>query len=178
MVEIKAIKELEDVHLAQAINYLEAYNMEIGLLINFGSVKLQIKRVMKPVEKSRRSDSYLIQFNQFNQRYLSVSSLSKVLVMIIDLYEALKNFPNLSRQLTCKDLMFTQYDCPQATKTQEFFLQTNLIVYVLTGTTSFCKEQEQVGSRRRHVCIREEGRAQCRNGRGCRMVRDDLFYPR
>ena len=37
MVEIKAVKELEDVHLAQAINYLEAYKMEIGLLINFGN---------------------------------------------------------------------------------------------------------------------------------------------
>lgn len=52
MVEIKAIKELEDVHLAQAINYLEAYNMEIGLLINFGNTKLQFKRVMKPKSKS------------------------------------------------------------------------------------------------------------------------------
>lgn len=51
MVEIKAIKELEDVHLAQAINYLEAYNMEIGLLINFGNTKLQFKRVMKPQPK-------------------------------------------------------------------------------------------------------------------------------
>ena len=48
MVEIKAIKQLEDVHLAQAINYLEAYKMEIGLLINFGSKSLQFKRVMKP----------------------------------------------------------------------------------------------------------------------------------
>jgi GxxExxY protein len=47
MVEIKAIIVLEDVHLAQAINYLEAYNMEIGLLINFGSQKLEFKRVMK-----------------------------------------------------------------------------------------------------------------------------------
>lgn len=47
MVEIKAIIQLEDVHLAQAINYLEAYNMEIGLLINFGSRSLQFKRVMK-----------------------------------------------------------------------------------------------------------------------------------
>ncbi|HKK81223.1 MAG TPA: GxxExxY protein [Prolixibacteraceae bacterium] len=51
MVEIKAIKALEDVHLAQAINYLEAYNMEIGLLINFGNTKLQFKRVMKPNSK-------------------------------------------------------------------------------------------------------------------------------
>lgn len=52
MVEIKAVKELEDVHLAQAINYLEAYNMEIGLLINFGNTSLQFKRVMKPNKKS------------------------------------------------------------------------------------------------------------------------------
>jgi GxxExxY protein len=48
MVEIKAIKELEDMHLAQAINYLEAYNMDIGLLINFGGKSLAFKRVMKP----------------------------------------------------------------------------------------------------------------------------------
>ena len=52
MVELKAIILLEDVHLAQAINYLEAYNMEIGLLINFGSRSLQFKRVMKPGRKS------------------------------------------------------------------------------------------------------------------------------
>jgi GxxExxY protein len=50
MVEIKAIITLEDVHLAQAINYLEAYNLPIGLLINFGSAKLQIKRVTKPIK--------------------------------------------------------------------------------------------------------------------------------
>jgi GxxExxY protein len=45
MVELKALIVLEDVHLAQAMNYLEAYNMEIGLLINFGSKSLQFKRV-------------------------------------------------------------------------------------------------------------------------------------
>ena len=48
MVELKAIIQLEDVHLAQAINYLEAYGMEVGLLINFGSRRLDFKRVMKP----------------------------------------------------------------------------------------------------------------------------------
>ena len=48
MVEIKAVIQLEDVHLAQAINYLEAYKMEIGLLINFGCPSLQFKRVSKP----------------------------------------------------------------------------------------------------------------------------------
>lgn len=46
MVEIKAIILLEDVHLAQAINYLEAYNLEVGLLINFGSKSLDFKRIM------------------------------------------------------------------------------------------------------------------------------------
>lgn len=45
-VEIKAITQLEDVHLAQAINYLEAYNLEVGLLINFGAKSLEFKRVM------------------------------------------------------------------------------------------------------------------------------------
>ncbi len=45
MVEIKAVINLEDVHLAQAMNYLEAYNIEIGLLINFGAKSLQHKRV-------------------------------------------------------------------------------------------------------------------------------------
>ncbi len=45
MVELKAIVQLENVHLAQAKNYLEAYNMEVGLLINFGSISLQFKRL-------------------------------------------------------------------------------------------------------------------------------------
>ena len=43
-VELKAITKLEDVHLAQAINYLEAYNLEVGLLINFGAKSLEFKR--------------------------------------------------------------------------------------------------------------------------------------
>lgn len=45
MVEIKAVINLEDVHLAQAMNYIEAYKLEIGLLINFGAKSLQHKRV-------------------------------------------------------------------------------------------------------------------------------------
>ena len=44
-VELKAITKLEDVHFAQAINYLEAYNLEIGLLINFGENSLNFKRL-------------------------------------------------------------------------------------------------------------------------------------
>lgn len=45
-VELKAIIKLEDVHLAQAINYLEIYNLEIGLLINFGEKSLTFKRLV------------------------------------------------------------------------------------------------------------------------------------
>jgi GxxExxY protein len=48
MVELKAIIELENVHLAQAKNYLEVYNMQVGLLINFGSISLQFKRIENP----------------------------------------------------------------------------------------------------------------------------------
>jgi len=55
-VELKAITILEDVHLAQAINYLEAYDLEVGLLINFGSKSLQHKRLVNK------------KFNQKNQR--------------------------------------------------------------------------------------------------------------
>lgn len=44
-VELKAIIKLEDVHLAQAMNYLEAYNLDIGLLINFGSKSMEFKRL-------------------------------------------------------------------------------------------------------------------------------------
>ncbi len=44
-VELKATTKLEDVHLAQGINYLEAYDLEIGLLINFGEMSLIFKRL-------------------------------------------------------------------------------------------------------------------------------------
>jgi GxxExxY protein len=55
-VELKALIRIEDVHLAQAINYLEAYNLEVGLLINFGAKSLQFKRVANT------------NFKQLNQR--------------------------------------------------------------------------------------------------------------
>jgi GxxExxY protein len=45
MVELKAVIQLEDVHLAQAMNYCQAYKLPIGLLINFGAKSLQFKRV-------------------------------------------------------------------------------------------------------------------------------------
>ena len=45
MVELKALALLEDVHLAQALNYLEAYKIETGLLLNFGGGSLEVKRL-------------------------------------------------------------------------------------------------------------------------------------
>ena len=44
-VELKAIADLDKRELAQALNYLEAQNVEIGLLINFGAQSLQVKRL-------------------------------------------------------------------------------------------------------------------------------------
>lgn len=46
LVEIKAIIQLEDVHLAQVLNYLRAYKLGVGLLINFGSKSLTFKRIV------------------------------------------------------------------------------------------------------------------------------------
>jgi GxxExxY protein len=51
MVELKAITQLEKVHLAQALNYLEAYKMEIGLLINFGEASLKFHRIISSLNR-------------------------------------------------------------------------------------------------------------------------------
>ena len=70
MVELKALTKLEDVHLAQAINYLEAYNLEIGLLINFGAKSLGYRRVINSKIKSTVSNQPYLrnQRNQINPR--------------------------------------------------------------------------------------------------------------
>jgi len=54
MVELKAITKLEDIHLAQALNYLEAYKLETGLLVNFGSKSLEFKRVTNEYKHSKQ----------------------------------------------------------------------------------------------------------------------------
>lgn len=64
-VELKAVIKLEDVHLVQAINYLEAYNLEVGLLINFGSKSLEFKRVIN--SKFKHAGKKSVQsYNQLN----------------------------------------------------------------------------------------------------------------
>jgi len=54
MVELKALTKIEDVHLAQGLNYLVAYNLEKGLLINFGARSLEVKRLRHPKNKFRQ----------------------------------------------------------------------------------------------------------------------------
>ncbi len=45
LVELKAVKELDKLHLAQAVNYLKVFNLDVGLLLNFGSLRLEYKRL-------------------------------------------------------------------------------------------------------------------------------------
>jgi len=52
VVELKAVINLEDVHLAQAKNYVVAYDFPTGLLINFGAASLQYKKVFNPKYRS------------------------------------------------------------------------------------------------------------------------------
>ena len=55
LVELKAISELEEVHIAQLLNYLKAYRLEVGLLLNFGSKSLTFKRlILSQPNHSRR----------------------------------------------------------------------------------------------------------------------------
>ena len=56
IVELKALINLEDVHLAQAKNYVVAYDKPIGLLINFGSKSLQFKKVFNPKYNSKNPE--------------------------------------------------------------------------------------------------------------------------
>ena len=56
-IEIKVIINLEDVYLTQAMNYLEAYNLQTGLLINFGAKSLQFKRLFNKSWKSKNPEN-------------------------------------------------------------------------------------------------------------------------
>ena len=46
LVELKAVKAIEDTHIAQVLNYIKAYRLEIGLLINFGAKRMEFKRLI------------------------------------------------------------------------------------------------------------------------------------
>jgi AraC family transcriptional regulator, exoenzyme S synthesis regulatory protein ExsA len=61
---------------------------------------------------------------------------------MINLYEAMKSFPSFSRQLRCRDLLFTQYDCPQTERKEKFYLECNAIIYVISGRRIFHKNNK------------------------------------
>ena len=66
-VELKALVQLEKVHLAQAINYLEAYNLEIGLLLNFGNTRLDFHRL--------ENKKYTVSMNIKNVQTITVQTM-------------------------------------------------------------------------------------------------------
>lgn len=57
MVELKAISKMDDTHFAQGLNYLEAYKLETGLLINFGSKSLEYKRITNEYKLARQNNN-------------------------------------------------------------------------------------------------------------------------
>ena len=81
MVEIKALVKLEDVHLAQAMNYCEAYNIEIGLLINFGAKNIEFKRI---------HNNKLINAKIEKEKSISVKSL--VLIFFLKIHTFISSF--------------------------------------------------------------------------------------
>jgi GxxExxY protein len=46
LIELKAVKSLEGIHVAQCLNYLKATGLKVCLLLNFGTPKVQIRRLM------------------------------------------------------------------------------------------------------------------------------------
>ena len=58
LIELKAVIKLEDLHLAQGLNYLEAYKIEKGLLINFGSPGLEVKRLFRKHKQATNNRIY------------------------------------------------------------------------------------------------------------------------
>jgi GxxExxY protein len=47
LVELQAVKTLDNIHIAQGLNYLKATAFKVCLLLNFGTPKVQIRRLMK-----------------------------------------------------------------------------------------------------------------------------------
>ena len=66
LVELKAIKELEQRHFSQILNYLKAYKLEVGLIINFGESSLKWKRVIN--SRSRQESNLKLSISDQNQR--------------------------------------------------------------------------------------------------------------
>jgi AraC family transcriptional regulator, exoenzyme S synthesis regulatory protein ExsA len=71
---------------------------------------------------------------------------------MINIYHTLKNFPNLSRQIVCKGMLFTNYDCPQPEGKEMFYVEQNFILYVVTGRRILHK-QEKTWDLHEGVCV-------------------------
>jgi GxxExxY protein len=72
MIELKAVSELNDSNLNQSINYLEAFNLPVGLLINFGARKLDHKRIYNSKHKDAINDYYNdIKIDSYNSNFES-----------------------------------------------------------------------------------------------------------
>ena len=63
IIELKAATNIEDIHLAQTLNYLNATGLKLGLIINFGKPRVEIKRVVNnfwpqmPADESRHNNT-------------------------------------------------------------------------------------------------------------------------
>jgi GxxExxY protein len=57
MVELKAVSKLDDAHLAQGLNYLEAYKLDIGLLLNFGAKSLEYRRITNEYKLAKQKSN-------------------------------------------------------------------------------------------------------------------------
>lgn len=89
---------------------------------------------------------------------------------MINIYEALKNFPGLSRKLNCKDLLFTHYECPQVENKERFYVECNIIAYVISGKRVFHKNNKAWNleegvcvfvKKGTHIAEKEEGEGWC-----------------
>ena len=65
--------------------------------------------------------------------------LAKTSFQMISLYEVLKDYPGLSRQLNCRGMLFTQYECPQTNRMEQFYVECSYIAYVISGRRIFHK---------------------------------------
>ena len=61
---------------------------------------------------------------------------------MINLYQALKTYPDFSRQLVCKGMLFTNYDCPQTSDKEKFYVECSYIAYVISGRRIFHKNSK------------------------------------
>jgi GxxExxY protein len=113
MVELKALTRLEDVHLSQALNYLEAYKLETGLLINFGAKSFEFKRISNEhkISKEKISEIKLINGsdNYFMKKLKTIIVLLFICVSAFAQNNITGSFTGLANQ-QIKLIGFTGFD--------------------------------------------------------------------